>query len=59
MIMIKIQIFEQSRPIDTYKISKNNIEDGINNMILYLQEKGWLDNVYIREETQRALTDSG
>ena len=52
MIMIKIQIFEQSRPIDTYKISKTNIEDGINNMILYLQEKGWLDNVYIREETQ-------
>jgi len=44
--------FEQSRPIDTYKISKNNIQDGINNMILYLQEKGWLDNVYIREETK-------
>ena len=53
MIMIKIQIFEQSRPIDTYKISKNNIQDGINNMISYLQEKGWLDNnVYIRQETQ-------
>jgi len=32
MIMIKIQIFEQSIPIDTYKISKNNIQDGINNI---------------------------
>ena len=53
MIMIKIQIFEQSRPIDTYKISKNNIKDGIGNMISYLQEKGWLDkNVYKKEETQ-------
>ena len=52
MIMIKIQIFEQSRPIDTYKIYKNNIQDGINNMILYLQEKGWLDNVCITEETK-------
>ena len=53
MIMIKIQIFEQSRPIDTYKISKNNIQEGINNMISYLQEKGWLDNnVHIRQETE-------
>lgn len=52
MIMIKIQIFEQSRPIDTYKISKNNIQEGIINMISYLQEKGWLDNVHIRAETQ-------
>lgn len=52
MIMIKIQIFEQSRPIDTYKISKNNIQEGISNMISYLQEKGWLDNVCVTEETQ-------
>jgi hypothetical protein len=53
MIMIKIQIFEQSRPIDTYKISKNNIKDGIGNMISYLQEKGWLDeNVCNKEKTQ-------
>lgn len=52
MIMIKIQIFEQSRPIDTYKISKNNIQEGISNMIAYLQKKGWLDNVCITEETQ-------
>ena len=52
MIIIKIQIFEQSRPIDTYKISKNNIQEGIIKMISYLQEKGWLDNVYIREETK-------
>ena len=48
MIMIKIQIFEQSRLIDTYKISKNNIQEGIITMISYLQEKGWLDNVRIR-----------
>lgn len=47
MIMIKIQIIEQSRPIDTYKISKSNIQEGISNMISYLHEKGWLDkNVY-------------
>lgn len=52
MIMIKIQIFEQSRPIDTYKISKNNIQEGIIKMISYLQEKGWLDNVHIRQETK-------
>lgn len=53
MIMIKIQIFEQSRPIDTYKISKNNIQEGISNMISYLHEKGWLDkNVCDKEETQ-------
>ena len=52
MIMIKIQIFEKSRPIDTYKISKNNIQEGISNMIAYLHEKGWLDNGYITEETQ-------
>jgi len=52
MIMIKIQIFEQSRPIDTYKISKNNIQEGIRNMISYLHEKGWLDNVCVTEETQ-------
>jgi hypothetical protein len=52
MIMIKIQIFEKSRPIDTYKISKNNIREGISNMLSYLHEKGWLDNVCIREETK-------
>ena len=50
MIVIKLQIIEQSRLIDTYKISKNNIEDGITNTIEYLQKKGWLSkNVY--EET--------
>ena len=52
MIMIKIQIFEKSQPIDTYKISKNNIQEGISNMISYLYEKGWLDNVCITEETK-------
>ena len=53
MIMIKIQIFEKSRPIDTYKISKNNIQEGISNMISYLHEKGWLDeNVCNKEKTQ-------
>ncbi len=52
MIMIKIQIFEQSRPIDTYKISKTNIQEGIIKMISYLQEKGWLDNVHITQETE-------
>ena len=53
MIMIKIQIFEQSRLIDTYKISKSNIEDGINNTITYLQKKGWLDeNVCNKEKSQ-------
>ena len=52
MIMIKIQIIEQSRAIDTYKISKNNIQEGLSNMIAYLQKKGWLDNVYIREKTK-------
>ena len=48
MITIKLEIIEQSRLIDTYKISKSNIEDGFINMISYLQEKGWLDNVRIR-----------
>ena len=52
MIMIKIQIFEQSRLIDTYKISKNNTQEGIINMISYLHEKGWLDNVCITEKTK-------
>ena len=53
MIMIKIQIFEQSRLIDTYKISKSNIQDGINNTIAYLQKKGWLDeNVCNKEKTK-------
>ena len=53
MIMIKIQIFEQSRLIDTYKISKNNIQEGIINIISYLQEKGWLDkNVCNKEKSQ-------
>ena len=48
MITIKLEIIEQSRLIDTYKITKSNIEDGITNTIEYLQEKGWLDNVRIR-----------
>ena len=53
MIMIKIQIFEQSRLIDTYKISKSNVHDGITNTIAYLESKGWLDkNVYDKEKTQ-------
>jgi len=53
MITIKLQIIEQSRLIDTYKISKSNIEDGINNTIAYLQKKGWLDeNVCNKEKTQ-------
>ena len=53
MIMIKIQIIEQSRLIDTYKITKSNIEDGIANTIEYLQKKGWLDeNVCNKEKTQ-------
>ena len=53
MITVKIQIIEQSRPIDTYKISKNTIKDGISDTIAYLQQKGWLDeNVYNKEKTQ-------
>lgn len=52
MIMIKIQIFEQSRLIDTYKISKSNIQDGISNMIAYLQKKGWLDENVCKEKSQ-------
>ena len=53
MIMIKLQIIEQSRVIDTYKISKSNVEDGISNTIAYLQKKGWLDeNVCNKEKTQ-------
>lgn len=53
MIMIKIQIFEKSRVVDTYKISKSNVHDGITNTIEYLQKKGWLDeNVCNKEETQ-------
>ena len=53
MITIKIQIIEKSRPIDTYKISKSNVHDGITNIIEYLQKKGWLDeNVYNKEKTQ-------
>ena len=42
MIAIKIQIIEKSRVVDTYKISKSNIEDGITNTIEYLQSKGWV-----------------
>ena len=53
MITVKIQIIEQSRLIDTYKISKSNIHDGIANTIEYLQKKGWLDeNVCNKEKTQ-------
>lgn len=53
MITVKLQIIEQSRVIDTYKISKSNIEDGINNTIAYLQKKGWLDeNGWNKEKTQ-------
>ena len=50
MITIKIQIIEQSRMIDSYKISKNNINDGITNTIEYLQKKGWVTkNVWDEE----------
>ena len=53
MIGIKIQIIEKSRVVDTYKISKNNIEDGITNTIEYLHKKGWLDeNVCNKEKTE-------
>ena len=52
MIMIKIQILEKSRIIDTYKISKSNIEDGISNTIEYLQSKGWLTKNVWKEEAQ-------
>jgi hypothetical protein len=50
--MIKIQIFEQSRLIDSYKISKNNIEDGITNTIEYLQSKGWVSKNVYEEKTE-------
>ena len=53
MISIKIQIFEKCRLIDTYKISKNNIHDGITNTIEYLQQKGWLDKNVYEEKTQK------
>ena len=53
MIVIKLEIIEQSRLIDTYKISKNNIEDGITNTIEYLQKKGWLDKNVCEETTQK------
>ena len=52
MIVIKLQIIEQSRLIDTYKISKSNIEDGISNTIEYLQSKGWLDKNVCEEKTE-------
>ena len=52
MIIIKLQIIEQSRIIDTYKISKSNIHDGITNTIEYLQQKGWLDKNVCKEEAQ-------
>lgn len=52
MIMIKIQIFEKSRIVDTYKISKSNIHDGITNTIEYLESKGWLDKNVLDEEAQ-------
>jgi len=59
MIIIKLQIIEQSRVIDTYKISKNNIEDGITNTIEYLQKKGWVSKKCLARENQRVLIDSG
>jgi hypothetical protein len=52
MIAIKIQIFERSRIVDTYKISKSNIEDGITNTIEYLQQKGWLSKNVCDEEAK-------
>ena len=52
MIVIKLQIIEQSRLIDTYKISKNNIEDGITNTIEYLQKKGWVNKNVWQEKTE-------
>ena len=52
MIVIKLQILEQSKLIDTYKISKNNIHDGITNTIEYLQKKGWLDKNVCAEKTE-------
>ena len=52
MIAIKIQIIEKSRVVDTYKISKSNIHDGITNTIEYLQSKGWLDKNVCEEEAQ-------
>lgn len=52
MIMIKIQILEKSRIIDTYKISKSNIEDGISNTIEYLQKKGWVSKNVSEEEAK-------
>lgn len=52
MIAIKIQIIEKSRVIDTYKISKSNIHDGITNTIEYLQQKGWLDKNVCEETTE-------
>ena len=52
MIRIKIQIFEKSRIVDTYKISKSNIEDGITNTIEYLQQKGWLSKNDYEEKTE-------
>ena len=53
MITVKIQIIEHSRPIDTYKISKSNIHDGITNTIEYLQQKGWLDKNVCEETTEK------
>ena len=52
MITVKIQIIEQSQTIDSYKISKNNIHDGITNTIEYLQQKGWLDKNVCAEKTE-------
>ncbi len=53
MITVKLQIIEQSRLIDTYKISKSNIHDGITNTIDYLQKKGWVTkNVCDKEKTK-------
>jgi len=52
MIVIKLQIIEQSRLIDTYKITKSNIEDGITNTIEYLQQKGWLTKNVCEEKTE-------
>lgn len=52
MIAIKIQIIEKSRVVDTYKIVKSNIKDGITNTIEYLQKKGWLDENVCEEKTE-------
>lgn len=52
MIVIKLQIIEQSRLIDTYKITKSNIEDGITNTIEYLQKKGWVSKNVYEEKTE-------